>query len=137
MADTKSKLHAAPDPEPAAEGDMVFVNYTGVLSEDGTRFASNLGGEPYPVTIGAGDVIPGWDEGLVGATAGSQIQIDVPADAGYGDVGVPSESIPAGAALSFLVDMPPMRRPTWNCRSARSRSRRSSSTTSPRATAPS
>jgi FKBP-type peptidyl-prolyl cis-trans isomerase len=91
--------------EPAAEGDTVFVNYTGVLSEDGTRFATNFEGEPYPVTIGAGDVIPGWDEGLVGATAGSQLQIDVPADAGYGDVGVPSESIPEGAALSFLIDV--------------------------------
>ncbi len=91
--------------EPAAEGDTVFVNYTGVLSEDGSRFASNFEGEPYPVTIGAGDVIPGWDEGLVGATTGAQLQIDVPADAGYGDVGVPSESIPEGAALSFLVDV--------------------------------
>ncbi|HET9666933.1 MAG TPA: FKBP-type peptidyl-prolyl cis-trans isomerase, partial [Desertimonas sp.] len=91
--------------EPAAEGDTVFVNYTGVLSEDGTRFATNFGGEPYPVTIGAGDVIAGWDEGLVGATEGSQIQIDVPADDAYGEIGVPSESIPEDAALSFLVDI--------------------------------
>jgi FKBP-type peptidyl-prolyl cis-trans isomerase len=91
--------------EPAKEGDLVFVNYTGVLSEDGTRFATNYGAEPYPVTLGAGDVIPGWDEGLVGATAGSQLRIDVPADAGYGDLGVPSESIPEGAALSFLIDV--------------------------------
>ena len=83
----------------------MFVNYTGVLSEDGTRFATNYQGEPYPVTIGAGDVIPGWEEGLVGATTGSQLQIDVPADAGYGDVGVPSESIPEDAALSFLIDV--------------------------------
>ncbi len=91
--------------EPAAEGDTVFVNYTGVLSEDGSRFATNFEGEPYPVTIGAGDVIAGWEEGLVGATTGSQMQIDVPADAAYGDVGVPAESIPEGAALSFLVDV--------------------------------
>ena len=124
----------------------MFVNYTGVLSEDGTRFATNYGGEPYPVTIGAGDVIPGWDEGLVGATAGSQMQIDVPADAGYGDVGVPSESIPEDAALSFL-DRRRRHRPGQRCvgRADRSRAaaqrgaarRRSSSTTSPWATAPS
>ncbi len=91
--------------EPAEVGDTVWVRYTAVLSEDGSRFATNFDGEPYPVTIGAGDVIAGWDEGLVGATTGAQLQIDVPADAAYGDAGVPSESIPEGAALSFLVDV--------------------------------
>ncbi len=91
--------------EPATEGDTVWVRYTAVLSEDGTRFATNFDGEPYPVTIGAGDVIDGWEDGLVGATEGSQIQIDVPADEAYGDVGVPAESIPEDAAVSFLVDV--------------------------------
>ena len=91
--------------EPAQEGDLVFVNFTGVLSEDGTRFATNYGAEPYAVTLGTGEVIPGWEEGLVGATTGSQLRIDVPADAGYGDLGVPSESIPEDAALSFLIDV--------------------------------
>ena len=76
-----------------------------MLSEDGTRFATNYEAEPYPVTIGAGDVVPGWEDGLVGATTGSQIQIDIPADEGYGDVGVPAESVPEDAALSFLVDV--------------------------------
>ena len=46
------------------------------------------------MTIGAGDVIAGWEEGLVGATTGSQLQIDVPADAAYGDVGVPASRFP-------------------------------------------
>ena len=122
----------------------MWVNYTAVLSEDGTRFATNFEGEPYPVTIGAGDVVPGWEEGLVGATTGSQIQIDVPADAGYGDVGVPSESVPEDAALSFLVDVVAIVPATDDSGRAdrprvadqrRSRSTRSSSTTSPRATA--
>ena len=83
----------------------MWVNYTAVLSEDGSRFATNYETEPYLVTIGSGDAVPGWEDGLVGATTGSQIQIDVPADAGYGDVGVPAESIPGDAALSFLVDV--------------------------------
>ena len=91
--------------EPAAEGDTVWVNYTAVLSEDGTRFATNFEGAPYPVTIGAGDVVPGWEDGLVGATTGSKLQIDMPAGEGYGDVGVPSESVPEDAAISFLVDV--------------------------------
>jgi FKBP-type peptidyl-prolyl cis-trans isomerase len=90
---------------PAADGDLVFVNYVGVLSEDGTRFATNFGDQPYAVTLGAGEVIPGWDEGLVGAKVGEQLQIDVPAGEGYGDLGVPSESIPEDAALSFLIDV--------------------------------
>ena len=48
----------------------MLIHYIGVLQDDGTRFASNWDGELYPVTLGAGDVIPGWEQGLVGVRAG-------------------------------------------------------------------
>ena len=64
-----------------------------------------LRGRAVPGDDRPGDVVPGWEDGLVGATTGSQIQIDVPADEGYGDVGVPAKSVPEDAALSFLVDV--------------------------------
>ena len=46
----------------------MFVNYVGVRSEDGTEFDNNYGGDPFPVTLGTGGVIAGWDQGLVGRT---------------------------------------------------------------------
>ncbi len=90
---------------PAAEGDTVFVNYVGVRSEDGTEFDNNYGAAPFPVTLGAGGVIAGWDQGLVGATAGSQVQLDIPADLAYGDSPPNTEVIQPGDALSFVVDV--------------------------------
>ncbi len=90
---------------PAAEGDTVFVNYVGVRSEDGAQFDNNYGAAPFPVNLGAGGVIPGWDQGLVGATAGSQLQLDIPADLAYGDSPPNTEVIQPGDALSFVVDV--------------------------------
>ena len=86
----------------AKNGDTVFVHYVGVRSEDGTRFDGNFGGSPFPVTLGRGSVIKGWEEGLVGATAGSLRQLDIPADLAYGDAGA-GETIKPGDALSFVI----------------------------------
>ena len=70
----------------AVNGDMVLVNYVGVRSEDGTQFDTNYGGgPPFPVTLGAGGVIEGWDQGLQGVQAGERLQLDIPADLAYGD----------------------------------------------------
>lgn len=88
----------------AASGDTVFVNYVGVLSADGTRFDGNYGSDPFVVTLGEGMVISGWDQGLVGMQAGGRRQLDIPADLAYGDRAMGS-AIPAGSALSFVVDM--------------------------------
>jgi len=89
----------------AAEGDTVLVNYVGVRSEDGTEFDNSYDrGEPFPVVLGAGSVIQGWDEGLLGAQAGSQIQLDIPADLAYGD-NPPGDPIQPGDALTFVVDV--------------------------------
>lgn len=88
----------------AATGDTVLVNYVGVRSEDGTEFDSNFGAEPFPVQLGAGGVITGWDEGLVGATAGERVQLDIPADLAYGD-DPRGDVIQPGDALTFVIDV--------------------------------
>ena len=90
--------------EPAKEGDTVLVNYVGVRSEDGTQFDTNFGGDPIAVTLGAGSVIAGWDQGLVGTTQGQRVQLDIPADLAYGDE-PRGDVIQAGDALSFVVDV--------------------------------
>ncbi len=88
----------------AQEGDAVTVHYTGWL-EDGTRFDSSYTrGEPLPVVVGAGQVIPGWDEGLVGMKAGGRRQLVIPPDLAYGEQGA-GGVIPPDATLIFEVEM--------------------------------
>ncbi len=91
--------------EPAKEGDTVTVHYVGVRSEDGTEFDNSYDtGQPYPVTLGTGSVIPGWDEGLIGVKQGGRRQLDIPADLAYGDSGA-GDIIKPGDALSFVIDV--------------------------------
>ena len=86
-------------------GDSITVDYVGVLSEDGTEFDNSYDrGEPFTLTIGVGQVIPGWDEGLLGMKEGGRRQLDIPADMAYGDAGA-GELIPPGSALTFVVDV--------------------------------
>ncbi|MBA3289509.1 MAG: FKBP-type peptidyl-prolyl cis-trans isomerase [Acidimicrobiia bacterium] len=88
----------------AADGDAVFVNYVGVRSEDGTQFDSNFGDQPFPVQLGAGGVIAGWDQGLVGVSAGERVQLDIPSELAYGDA-PEGDVIKAGDALTFVIDV--------------------------------
>lgn len=90
--------------EPAVDGQIVVVDYVGVRSEDGEQFDTSYGRAPFPVTLGAGRVIPGWEEGLVGAQAGERLQLDIPADLAYGDQ-PQGEIIQPGDALSFVIDV--------------------------------
>lgn len=84
-------------------GQSVLFHYSGWLW-DGTPFDSSWSrGEPFQSAIGVGQVIAGWDEGLVGKTLGSQVLLVVPADKGYGETG--QGSIPGGATLIFVVDL--------------------------------
>lgn len=90
--------------EPAKAGDLIEVNYVGVRSVDGVEFDSSWNrGSTFSFQLGEGQVIQGWDEGLVGATAGSLVQLDIPAELAYGDAdrGV----IRPGDALSFVVEV--------------------------------
>ena len=86
----------------AAAGDMVLVYYVGVRSEDGERFDGNYGARPFPVRVGAGGVIAGWDQGLLGVRQGGVRQLDIPADLAYGDE-PRGDVIRAGDALSFVI----------------------------------
>jgi FKBP-type peptidyl-prolyl cis-trans isomerase len=89
----------------AADGDTVVVDYVGVLSEDGTEFDNSYDrGSPFPVTLGSGGVIQGWEQGLQGAQAGSRIQLDIPGDLAYGEAGS-GEVIGPNAALTFVIDV--------------------------------
>lgn len=89
----------------AAAGDTVTVHYVGVRTEDGTEFDNSYDrGTPFPVVLGAGGVIRGWDEGLIGAQEGARIQLDIPADLAYGDQDR-GDVIRAGDALTFVIDV--------------------------------
>jgi peptidylprolyl isomerase len=88
----------------AALGDTVFVSYVGVRSEDGVEFDNNYDGQPFPVTLGTGGVIPGWEQGLLGAQAGGQRRLDIPSDQAYGDQ-PRGDVIRAGDALTFVIDV--------------------------------
>ena len=90
--------------EAAETGDTVTVNYVGVLSADGTEFDNSYDrGSTFPVVLGAGRVIPGWDEGLIGIKVGGRRQLDIPAELAYGDAGS-GDTIKPGDAISFIVD---------------------------------
>lgn len=84
--------------------DAVSVHYTGWL-EDGTLFDSSLKrGAPFEFTLGTGDVIQGWDEGVAGMQVGEKRQLKIPGKLGYGAAGSPPR-IPANATLIFDVEL--------------------------------
>ncbi|GAB2961302.1 hypothetical protein GCM10027280_57630 [Micromonospora polyrhachis] len=84
----------------AASGQSITVNYVGVTYKDGKEFdASWNRSEPFTFQLGAGGVIKGWDQGLVGVKVGSRVQLDIPSELAYGDTGrVPGP-------LRFVVDV--------------------------------
>lgn len=89
----------------AKEGDTLTVQYVGALFDTAEEFdASWERGEPFDVTLGQGQVIQGWEEGLIGMKAGGRREIVIPSDLGYGSTGSPP-TIPPDAALIFIVDL--------------------------------
>ena len=87
------------------KGQNITVNYTGVLWKDGKKFdASGDRGAPVDFQIGVGQVIPGWDKGLVGQSVGSRILLVVPPADGYGAKGSPP-LITAKDTLVFVIDL--------------------------------
>jgi peptidylprolyl isomerase len=87
----------------AVDGSTVEVQYVGVLT-DGEEFDTSWDGEPFSFTLGAGRVIPGWEEGVAGMKVGGRRALVIPADLAYGPSGSPP-AIPANATLVFVVDL--------------------------------
>jgi len=86
----------------AQEGDKVTVHYGGFL-QDGKKFDSSFDrAQPFTFTMGVGQVIPGWDQGLLGVCAGEERHLVVPAPLAYGDRGA-GDVIPPGATLLFDI----------------------------------
>jgi FKBP-type peptidyl-prolyl cis-trans isomerase FkpA len=87
----------------AVAGSTVTVHYTGWLP-DGTRFDSSREGEPFHFTLGGGEVIAGWDEGVAGMRVGGKRKLVLPPELGYGRYGSPPV-IPPDATLVFEVEL--------------------------------
>lgn len=87
----------------AVAGKKVTVNYRGTLA-DGTEFDSSYKrNQPFDFTLGAGEVIKGWDEGVAGMKVGGKRKLVIPPDMAYGPNG--QGSIPANATLTFEVEL--------------------------------
>lgn len=90
--------------EPVKSGDMVAVDYRGFL-EDGSVFdESYKRGQTFSFSVGAGQVIAGWDEGLLGMKVGEKRRLTIPSNLAYGPNGIPG-AIPGGATLIFDVEL--------------------------------
>merc|ERR1712172_146376 len=88
----------------ARNGDMLSMHYTGTL-EDGKKFDSSYDrSEPFKFQIGVGQVIKGWEEGVLGMCVGEKRRLIVPPELGYGDQGA-GEIIPGGATLFFDIEL--------------------------------
>jgi peptidylprolyl isomerase len=89
----------------AKSGDTVTVNYVGILYKGGKEFdASWKRKETFSFALGKGQVIPGWDQGIVGMKVGGRRELIIPSALAYGSKGSPP-TIPANAPLVFVVDL--------------------------------
>lgn len=88
----------------AKAGNLVYVNYIGTLI-DGKKFDSSYDrGEPISFVLGRGQVIPGWEQGILGLKVGGKRKLTIPSSLAYGERGVPG-AIPPNATLIFEVEL--------------------------------
>jgi peptidylprolyl isomerase len=121
--DTKSKPEVpAPEGDPPPElvirdivrgkgpkakaGDELTMQYVGISWSNGEQFDASWdrGAEPFAFQLGAGMVIPGWDQGLVGLRKGGRRLLIIPPEMGYGPSGTPDGTIAPNETLIFVVD---------------------------------
>lgn len=82
----------------------IYYIFQGTL-EDGTEFDSSIPrGQPLSFTVGAGQVIKGWDQGLLGMCEGEKRRLVIPPELGYGNAGA-GDKIPGGATLIFETEL--------------------------------
>lgn len=91
---------------PEVEANQTIkVHYTGVKFSDGEQFDTSYDrGEPFSTVIGAGGVIDGWDEGLIGQTVGSRVMLVIPPDQAYGEEATEANEL-GGESLVFVIDI--------------------------------
>ncbi|MBA2349548.1 MAG: FKBP-type peptidyl-prolyl cis-trans isomerase [Solirubrobacterales bacterium] len=92
--------------EAAQPGDALTVRYVGASFSDGREFDSSWKTDEnmFPFTLGEGQVIQGWDEGIVGMKPGGRRELVIPAEKAYGEAGSPP-NIKGGETLVFVVDL--------------------------------
>lgn len=92
---------------PATTGSSVSVIYTGWLQSTGQKFDSTYddGGQPFSVTLGQGQVIPGWEEGLVGIRSGGTRRLIIPASLAYGSQGASQGKVPIPPNATLVFDI--------------------------------
>jgi len=89
----------------AESGNQLSMHYTGTLLSDGTKFDSSVDrNEAFKFQLGVGQVIKGWDEGIVGMCVGEKRKLTVPPELAYGDQGA-GDVIPGGATLVFDIEL--------------------------------
>jgi len=103
-SELKTEIIQEGNGQEAKNGDTVSVHYTGTL-EDGTKFDSSVDrGTPFSFKLGIGQVIKGWDLGVLGMKIGEKRKLTIPSNLAYGERGVPG-TIPANATLLFDVEL--------------------------------
>ncbi|XP_053697338.1 FK506-binding protein 2 [Sabethes cyaneus] len=108
ICESKLKVDMVSVPEgcttKSKNGDMLTMHYTGKLT-DGTKFDSSFDrDQPFTFQLGAGQVIKGWDQGLVDMCVGEKRKLTIPPELGYGERGA-GNVIPGGATLVFDVEL--------------------------------
>lgn len=88
-----------------SKGDRLKMHYTGTLAKDGSKFDSSVDrDQPFEFVIGFGQVIKGWEEGILGMCPGEKRRLKVPASLGYGSRGAGAK-IPPNSDLIFDVEL--------------------------------
>jgi peptidylprolyl isomerase len=102
------------EPLKAQVGDTVWVHYTGTLQSTGVKFDSSFDHpmhQPISFDVGSGQVIKGWDEGVVGMKVGDKRQLIIPPQLAYGEKGTPGGPIPPNSTLVFDLQLVGISRP--------------------------